>query len=276
MSKVFSPTLVEDFLRRVSVTRSHSTHRSYKSVMNIVANKLQDLPFNEHSLLYVIEKWKQEVSINTIKYRLIVIIQYLKHTNQYEPWVEDIAKSMASEYTLQDCPTPDELEKILGKIKNHKYRAILLLMAESGARVSEVVNIKLEDIHVPQGIVVVRNTKNNEDKILRLSKRTLENIMAYREDERLDTSETRLFTSKHGEQTVIATQKAIKKYCYLAGLSKYHCHSFRHYFAQRLIDNNYSLPIVQKAMGHKSSKSTERYFKVDYRTVFNAVDGVFN
>lgn len=276
MSKVFSPTLIEDFLRRVSVTRSHSTHRSYKSVMNIVANKLQDLPFNEHSLLYVIEKWKQEVSINTIKYRLIVIIQYLKHTNQYEPWVEDIAKSMASEYTLQDCPTPDELEKILGKIKNHKYRAILLLMAESGARVSEVVNIKLEDIHVPQGIVVVRNTKNNEDKILRLSKRTLENIMAYREDERLDTSKTRLFTSKHGEQTVIATQKAIKKYCYLAGLSKYHCHSFRHYFAQRLIDNNYSLPIVQKAMGHKSSKSTERYFKVDYRTVFNAVDGVFN
>lgn len=276
MNKVFSPALIEDFLRRVSVTRSHSTHRSYKSVMNTIANKLQGLPFNEHSLLYVIENWKQEVSINTIKYRLIVMTQYLKHTNQFETWVEDIAKSLASEYTLQDCPTPEELEKILGKIKNHKYKSILLLMAESGARVSEVVNIELEDIHVPQGIIVVRNTKNNEDKILRLSKRTLENIMAYKEDERLDTSKTRLFTTKHGEQTVIATQKAIKKYCYLAGLSKYHCHSFRHYFAQRLIDNNCSLPIVQKAMGHKSSKSTERYFKVDYRTVYNAVDRVFN
>lgn len=276
MTNVFSSALIEDFLRRVSVTRSHSTHRSYKSVMNTIANKLQGLPFNEHSLLYVIENWKQEVSINTIKYRLIVMIQYLKHTNQFETWVEDIAKSLATEYSLQDCPTPEELEKILGKIKNHKYRAILLLMAESGARVSEVVNIELEDIHVSQGIVIVRNTKNNEDKILRLSKRAIENITAYREDERLGTSKTKLFTSKHGEQTVIATQKAIKKYCYLAGLSKYHCHSFRHYFAQRLIDNNCSLPIVQKAMGHKSSKSTERYFKVDYRTVFDAVDGVFN
>ena len=276
MSKVFSPTLIEDFLRRVKVTRSHSTHRSYKSVMGIVTKKLQDLPFNEHSLLYVIEDWKQEVSINTIKYRLIVMIQYLKHTNQYETWVEDIAKSMASEYPLQGCPTPEEFEKILGKIKTHKYRAILLLMAESGARVSEVVGIELKDIHLQQGIIVVRNTKNNEDKILRLSKRTLENIQFYRERERLDTSNTKLFTSKHGEQTVIATQKAIKKFCYLAGLSKYHCHSFRHYFAQRLIDANCSLPIVQKAMGHKSSKSTEKYFKVDYRTVINAVDQVFN
>lgn len=276
MTNVLSPTLIENFLRRVEITRSHNTHRSYKSAMSTIANKLQDLPFNEESLLSTIDKWKQEVSINTIKYRLIVLLQYLKYTNQYMEWVEDLTESLATDYTLQDCPTPDELKKILDKIKTYKYKAILLLMAESGARVSEVVGIELKDLHLQQGIIVVRNTKNNEDKILRLSKRTLENIQFYRERERLDTSNTKLFTSKHGEQTVIATQKAIKKFCYLAGLSKYHCHSFRHYFAQRLIDANCSLPIVQKAMGHKSSKSTEKYFKVDYRTVINAVDQVFN
>lgn len=276
MTNVLSPTLIENFLRRVEITRSHNTHRSYKSAMNAVADKLQGLPFNEESLLSTIDKWKQEVSINTIKYRLIVLLQYLKYTNQYMEWVEDLTESLATDYTLQDCPTSDELKKILDKIKTYKYKAILLLMAESGARVSEVVGIELKDLHLQQGIIVVRNTKNNEDKILRLSKRTLENIQFYRERERLDTSNTKLFTSKHGEQTVIATQKAIKKFCYLAGLSKYHCHSFRHYFAQRLIDANCSLPIVQKAMGHKSSKSTEKYFKVDYRTVINAVDQVFN
>lgn len=276
MTNVLSPTLIENFLRRVEITRSHNTHRSYKSAMNAVADKLQDLPFNEESLLSAIDKWKQEVSINTIKYRLIVLLQYLKYTNQYMEWVEDLTESLATDYTLQDCPTSDELKKILDKIKTYKYKAILLLMAESGARVSEVVGIELKDLHLQQGIIVVRNTKNNEDKILRLSKRTLENIQFYRERERLDTSDTKLFTSKHGEQTIIATQKAIKKFCYLAGLSKYHCHSFRHYFAQRLIDANCSLPIVQKAMGHKSSKSTEKYFKVDYRTVINAVDQVFN
>lgn len=276
MPNVLSPTLIENFLRRVEITRSHNTHRSYKSAMNAVADKLQGLPFNEDSLLSAIDKWKQEVSINTIKYRLIVLLQYLKYTNQYMEWVEDLTESLATDYTLQDCPTPDELKKILDKIKTYKYKAILLLMAESGARVSEVVGIELKDLHLQQGVIVVRNTKNNEDKILRLSKRTLENIQFYRERERLDTSNTKLFTSKHGEQTVIATQKAIKKFCYLAGLSKYHCHSFRHYFAQRLIDANCSLPIVQKAMGHKSSKSTEKYFKVDYRTVINAVDQVFN
>lgn len=276
MTNVLSPTLIENFLRRVEVTRSHNTHRSYKSAMNAVADKLQDLPFNEESLLSAINKWKQEVSINTIKYRLIVLLQYLKYTNQYMEWVEDLTESLATDHTLQDCPTSDELKKILDKIKTYKYKAILLLMAESGARVSEVVGIELKDLHLQQGIIVVRNTKNNEDKIIRLSKRTLENIQFYRERERLDTSNTKLFTSKHGEQTIIATQKAIKKFCYLAGLSKYHCHSFRHYFAQRLIDANCSLPIVQKAMGHKSSKSTEKYFKVDYRTVINAVDQVFN
>ena len=120
MTNVLSPTLIENFLRRVEITRSHNTHRSYKSAMNAVADKLQGLPFNEESLLSTIDKWKQEVSINTIKYRLIVLLQYLKYTNQYMEWVEDLTESLATDYTLQDCPTSDELKKILDKIKTYK------------------------------------------------------------------------------------------------------------------------------------------------------------
>ena len=270
-----SPHLIEDFLRRVRITKSLNTYKSYKSAMKMIMESLGDSPLSESVILNIISDWQQSVSINTIKYRLVVLTQYCKFLGMNTDILDSLLEELSSEHTLQPCPTVSEFEKILSKVKNFKYKAILLIMAESGARVSEVVGIDLKDTDLLQGVVVVRDTKNNEDKVIRLSKRAIENIQFYIDKERIDTSDIKLFTSKFGCQTIIATQKQIKKYCMLAGLSKYHCHSFRHYFAQRLIDSNCSLPIVQKAMGHKSSKSTEKYFKVDYGTVFNAVGSVF-
>lgn len=268
---------LETFLYKIKLTKSFNTYRSYKSTMKAITdNKIKLDNINEKSVLKAIELWHKTLSINTIKYRLVVLSQFCKSAGIDYVWIDNLCDSIPSEYKIQPCPTIEEFEKILGKINNYKYKAILLIMAESGARVSEVTGIKLCDLNLKNNSVVIRSTKNNEDKIIRLSNRAKENIQNYIKRERCDTSENKLFTSPFGEQAMISTQVQIKTYCEMAGLGKYHCHSFRHYFAQRLIDNNYSLPIVQKAMGHKSSKSTERYFKVKNDTVFSAVDSVFN
>lgn len=267
---------MNEFLRMVKVTRSMNTFVGYKTAMNKIAQAIEDKPIGSEVILQTIDQWKDCLTNNTIRQYLIVLSQYLKFTGSDTEWLSNIIKSLAERHVIQPCPTETEFETILHSITGHKYRAILLLMAKSGCRVSEVVSLRLSDVDLARGIAVVRDTKNSEDKYLRLSSDTIDEIRAYMDYERKPISPTKLFTSAYGEQTIIATQLKIKRCCEKVGLDKYHCHSFRHYFAQRLIDNNCSLPIVQKAMGHKSSKSTEKYFKVNFNTVMEAVDEVFN
>lgn len=268
--------MIYHFLAATQITKSMHTFLSYRSAMKKIMADLKGQELTRETLLAMISKWKEEVSVNTIRNRLIILKQFLKHIGDDDAWISNIIKSITATYNLQGCPTQQELESILAEIPSHKYKALLLLMAKSGARVSEAISLNLDDIDLEQGVAVVRDTKNGEDRFLRLSPDTVEEIQAYQAHERNPNDSKKLFTSCHGEQKKNTAQVQIKRYCEAAGLGKYHCHSFRHYFAQRLIDNNCSLPIVQKAMGHKSSRSTEKYYKVNFNTVINAVDTVFN
>lgn len=268
--------MIHLFLTATQITKSMNTFISYRTAMRHIMTDLKDQELNDETLLSMVVKWKDEISANTIRYRLTVLTQLLRYLGDNTDWLTKIANSITANYNLQECPTQQEFEAILAEVPSHKYKAIILLMAKSGARVSEAISLNLGDIDLEKGVAIVRDTKNGEDRLLRLTPDTVEEIRFYQNRERTPTSETKLFTSCHGEQKKITTQVQIKRYCEAAGLSKYHCHSFRHYFAQRLIDNNCSLPIVQKAMGHKSSRSTEKYYKVNFNTVINAVDTAFN
>lgn len=268
--------MIYHFLAATQITKSMHTFISYRTAIKKIMADLEGQELTRETLLAMISKWKKESSVNTIRNRLTILKQFLKHIGDDTAWISDIMRSIAPTYNLQGCPTQQEFESILAEARSHKYKALLLLMAKSGARVSEAVSLNLDDIDLEKGVAVVRDTKNGEDRFLRLSPDTIEEIQAYQKHERNPTSTKKLFTSCHGEQKTITTKVQIKRYCEAAGLGKYHCHSFRHYFAQRLIDNNCSLPIVQKAMGHKSSRSTEKYYKVNFNTVINAVDTVFN
>lgn len=263
--------MLSKFLGKIKLTQSENTHKTYKNTLFHIYKKGEYVSMNEDQILSLVSEWKKEVSINTIRHRLIILRSFLAHINDpTNVCISELIQTIRPEVKIVCSPTVDAVNSIIDLVDNPRDKVIILLMAQAGARISEVQGIQLDN--VMEDRILVTGTKNNEEKYLRISSQCKQYLSEYLKV-RKKTS-TALFTSSQGQLTISGIQNIIKKLKAQSG-SKIHCHAFRHFFCQMLIDNNTSLPIVQKAMGHKSISSTQKYYNVRYDTAFNAIDNVF-
>lgn len=143
--------------------------------------------------------------------------------------------------------------------------AMLELLYSSGLRVSELVKIKLGDIHFDAGFVRIMG-KGDKERVVPVNVRALEKVKKYMEEERPVTLKKRqspyLFVTKLGKpmsrQRFWQTLKAIGKQ---AGL-EISPHTIRHCFATHLLEGGADLRSVQKMLGHSDISTTQIYTKV--------------
>lgn len=143
--------------------------------------------------------------------------------------------------------------------------AMLELLYSSGLRVSELVNIKLGDIHVDAGFIRVLG-KGSKERIVPVNLRALERIKRYMTEERPGILKKRqsqyLFITRTGgpmtRQRFWQTLKAIGKQ---AGI-ELSPHTIRHCFATHLLEGGADLRSVQKMLGHADISTTQIYTKV--------------
>lgn len=147
------------------------------------------------------------------------------------------------------------LEKING-ITNKKHKAIIALAYSTGMRVSEVCNLKIEDIDSKRMLITIRQSKGRKDRIVALSQKILELLreyfLEYHPKEYLFNGQFDLQYSHR------SCNQIVKKY-----LGKeYHFHLLRHSNATALLEAGTDLRIIQNHLGHASSKTTEIYTHV--------------
>jgi len=143
--------------------------------------------------------------------------------------------------------------------------AMLELLYSSGLRVTELVKIKLGDIHFDAGFVRVMG-KGAKERVVPVNTRALEKIKRYMEEERPKTLKKRqspyLFVTRIGKpmsrQRFWQTLKAIGKQ---VGL-EISPHTIRHCFATHLLEGGADLRSVQKMLGHSDISTTQIYTKV--------------
>ena len=80
---------------------------------------------------------------------------------------------------LPTCLTKEEVKKIIESIKNPKQRLIISLMYGAGLRVSEVVNLKPDDLDLDNFIGYVRSGKGNKDRLFILPNLLKEELIEY-------------------------------------------------------------------------------------------------
>jgi len=150
------------------------------------------------------------------------------------------------------------LEK-LSKIKNLKHKTILSITYSVGLRVSEVINLKIEDIDSKRMIIHIKNAKGKKDRIVPLSENILislrEYYKEYKPKEYLFNGQTNLQYSTN------SCNKIVKKYLG----DQYHIHQLRHSCFTHLLESGVDLRIIQEIAGHASSKTTEIYTHVSKR-----------
>lgn len=155
----------------------------------------------------------------------------------------------------------------LSRPEGHRNRAIIETLYGCGLRVSELLNLRLTDIHYGEGYISVSG-KGSKQRLVPISKRALKEIETYKTDRnRLPAiyDQNIVFLSRRGRK--LSREMIfiiIKNLAARAGITKkISPHTFRHSFATHLIEGGADLRAVQEMLGHESILTTEIYTHID-------------
>lgn len=155
----------------------------------------------------------------------------------------------------------------LSKSEGHRNKAIIETLYGCGLRVSELVNLRLTDIHYGEGYVIVTG-KGNKQRLVPIGGKALKEIDIYKLDRNtlpVIKDQNVLFLNRRGSKLTRAMIfTIIKDLAAKAGITKsISPHTFRHSFATHMIEGGADLRAVQEMLGHESILTTEIYTHID-------------
>ena len=171
---------------------------------------------------------------------------------------------------LPDTLNINEIDKILNSIDLSTYegtrnRAIIETLYSCGLRVSELINITIQNLYLDVGFIKVIG-KGSKERLVPIGSSAIKHINVYFKNYRksfkvIDGNEGFLFLNRRGKKLsrnmifIIVKQLSIKN-----NIEKnISPHTFRHSFATHLIEGGADLRAVQDMLGHESITTTEIY-----------------
>ncbi|MCX5681237.1 MAG: site-specific tyrosine recombinase XerD [Candidatus Omnitrophica bacterium] len=174
---------------------------------------------------------------------------------------------------VPDVLTPNEIEAMINAAQGRKAQeirdhAVLELLYASGMRVSELVDLKVENVNTEIGYVRCIG-KGQKERIVPIGRKACDAVKKYLEKARgkliKNTAVSFLFVSRLGKR--ISRQsiwKIIKFYAKKAKIQKkIKTHTLRHSFATHLLEHGADLRSVQEMLGHSDISTTQIYTHVD-------------
>lgn len=156
----------------------------------------------------------------------------------------------------------EEMARLIGTVRNFKYRIVLMTIYGAGLRVSEAVRLKPGDIDSQRMAIRIEQGKGAKDRYVMLSPRLLEQLRDYW---RLWKPTPWLFMDQRRQRhlPVSTVQALCRKARRDAGIEKpLTAHSLRHAFASHLLEAGCDLRTIQVMMGHRSLSTTAIYLRV--------------
>ncbi len=175
---------------------------------------------------------------------------------------------------LPDTLSYPEIEQLLEAIdmslpEGSRNRAMLEVLYSSGLRVSELVELKMNNVYFDVGFLRVIG-KGNKERLVPIGKDALKFLKIYKEQSRVHVPiqsgfESYMFLNRRGKKiTRVMVFTIIKQLAARIGLKKVISpHTFRHSFATHLIEGGADLRAVQEMLGHESITTTEIYTHLD-------------
>jgi integrase/recombinase XerD len=166
-----------------------------------------------------------------------------------------------SEKKLPTVLTKQEIRNLIDAAKNPKHKLIIEFMYSSGLRVSECVNIKIDDLDFNEKIGKVKHGKGNKERYIILSENLIDHIKEYLSKKKDESNY--IFSVKNRPITIRQAQKIVKENAKKAGIKKrVFCHALRSSFATHLLEGGTDIRIIQELLGHADLSTTQIYTKV--------------
>jgi site-specific recombinase XerD len=157
----------------------------------------------------------------------------------------------------------DHVVNSIDKIKNLKHQCILSIGASVGLRVSEVCNLKVEDINSKRMVIIINSGKGRKDRIVPLSNNVLFMLRRYYKEYK---PKHYLFEGQSGNKySCTSCNNIVKKY-----LGKNcHFHLLRHFTASNLMEQDVSTRKIQSILGHNSERTVTIYTHTTFNSFKN-------
>ena len=278
------------------VERNCSKHtiRSYKNtfkqlieyLVNIKNIRLQNINFNTTTRDIIIEflnylETVKNISIRTRNQRLAAIKSFYQYCLYEEiDNVDNINKVLSIKVkktpeTIVDYLTEEEFKKFWDSIdKSSKigFRdyVLIVLLYDTGARANEIRNLKLEDIRLAPGYIIL-NGKGKKQRVVQVMDNTKALLIKYID---IFKPKSYLFNNngnKHGKNFIF---KICVKYSNIIPMKKITPHTIRRTRATHLLEHSVPIVHIQELLGHSSVQTTQSYAKVMEKTKFEAIKKV--
>jgi site-specific recombinase XerD len=285
---------IEYFLNYLQTEKdaAESTIHKYKADIEKLFNYLQVTEINEINQNHLRDylnhiRQTYNYSSNSIANKINILHHFFRflHNSGYintNPAV--LIRAPRKKVKIPKVLNEIELEKLL-KAPDHntdtrfkKYslrdKLMLTMFSYTGLRRTELTDLNWNDINLGNKYLIVRKSKNKNQRIIPLHDRVIELLDLYL-NQRLPSKNNALFVGRTGERINHNSLKNLfNRYIKIAGLSGkgYTIHTLRHTFATRLLNKDVSLVNIKNLMGHRSLESTQIYLHVTGKELVESIN----
>ena len=239
---------------------------------------------------------ERKCSISSRNQRLAALHSFFRYVQSEEPsgmfhFQRIIAIPIKkAKKPLVEHLTPEAMKLLLEQPDKHtpKGRRDLTLMSilyDTGARVQELIDIRVRDVILENPAVIILNGKGNKTRRVPLMKNAallLQNYLAENKLNKPWKNEYPLFTNKqHHKLSREGVAYIVAKYTESARKTstivppKVKVHMFRHSKAMHLLQAGVNLIYIRDFLGHVDLKTTEIYARTDTETKRKAIENVY-
>jgi integrase/recombinase XerD len=171
--------------------------------------------------------------------------------------------------------TRDEVKRLFDVVDNQKHRLIMMFLYSSGLRLSELINLKVSDLELTEGIGWVRGGKGGKDRMFILSNKLIDELKNFVKDKK---ESDYIFSGRNGIMSDRNVQKIVSYAAKKAGLNKkVSPHTLRHSFATHLLESGENIRKIQLLLGHSQLNTTQIYTHVsteELKKIKNPLDNL--
>lgn len=267
---------IEIYLTNLEMrTESKETKRGYKNMLNndfkpYIESKYNGLVYIDEISMADIEDYLRyrkdtmkdaNVSVNRNLYILRSLYKYLLSRDIVEKNLAENIEPLKVKKKERDTLTLDEIEELIDAIDHDLIQLAVKTLSLSGLRISELCQLKLNNVDLEKKMIQVVNGKGGKDRKIPLAESLLPELKKYVNEERPNVDTDNFFALEtSGSLSPQYVNRVLKETTSKLGWEKeITAHNLRHSLATNLIRNGANIKDVSKILGHSDLRTTSIY-----------------
>ena len=218
-------------------------------------------------------EYYKDKSVNRFVSSLRTFFKFLQSENIIDDNPMEFIDTPKFRRDLPSVLTVQEIDKIFSQTDTDtllglRDRTVLETMYACGLRVSELINLEINDLYLSEGYIRVFG-KGSKERIVPIGSSASTYIEKYIKESRIKLknpkSGNNLFLNfRGGKFSRMGVWDIVSKYCRKARIEKeIHPHTLRHSFATHLLEGGADIRAIQEMLGHSDISTTQIYTHID-------------